>query len=247
MENPTYIALSRLDTQQRTMDVIANNIANANTAGFRASRTVFNDYLSQQHGVQAPPGAKTLSYTQDRATYLDRTEGSFTKTDNPLDMAIGGDGFFTVQTPNGMRLTRCGEFGLLADGRIADSAGNLLLDNAGSPMQVAPGDTDIRLAADGTMTTENGRVGTVGVVTVADSNRLVAEGGKMFRADTDTTAAAAPKLVQGMIENSNVQPMTELTRMLQTQRDFQFVSQFVDSEAERQQGAIDKLTQSAGA
>jgi flagellar basal-body rod protein FlgF len=247
MENPTYIALSRLDTQQRTMDVIANNIANANTAGFRAERTLFNDFLSKQTGVQTAPGAKTLSYVQDRATYLDQTEGTLTKTGNPLDLALGGSGFFTVQTPNGVRLTRAGQFGLLADGRIADPSGNLLLDNNGTPMQVAPGDTDIRVAADGTMTTENGRVGTVGVVTVADTNRLTAEGGKLFRADTATPPADAPKVVQGMIEDSNVQPMLELTRMLQTQRDFQFVSQFVDSEADRQQSAIDKLTSTTGA
>lgn len=245
MENSTYIALSRLDTQQRAMDVIANNIANANTDGFKAQRSLFSDYLSQQHGVAAPHGGASLAYTQDRATYLDRTEGSLSQTGNPLDLALTGSGFFTVSTPAGPRLTRSGRFGLMPDGRIADASGNLLLDTSGNPLQLSPSDTDIRVSGTGTISTRNGPAGQIGVVTVDDANQLVPEGGKLYRATT-TTAAPQPKVSQGVIESSNVQPIAELTRMMQTQRDFQFVSQFVESESQRQQAAIDKLVQTQG-
>lgn len=243
MENTTYIALSRLDTQQRAMDVIANNIANANTTGFKAQRTVFSDYLSQQRGVDAPAGGSTLAYTQDRATYLDRQDGSLTSTGNPLDMALSGPGFFTVSTAAGPRLTRSGRFGLLPDGKVGDASGNLLLDTMGNPLQLSPSDTQIRISGNGTISTENGAVGQVGVVTIDDANQLVPEGGTLYRATAGTTAATQTKVSQGMVEASNVQPITELTKMIQTQREFQFVSQFVESEGQRQQSAIDKIIQ----
>lgn len=246
MENTTYIALFRLDTQQRAMDVIANNIANANTDGFKAQRILFTDYLSKQHGVDAPTGGSTLSYTQDRATYLDQQDGSLSQTGNPLDMALTGPGFFTVSTAAGPRLTRSGRFGMLADGRIADAAGNLLLDTGGNPLQLSPSDTQIRIAGDGTISTENGPVGKLGVVTVDDTNQLMPEGGKLYRATAGTTPVALPKVTQGVVESSNVQPITELTRMMQTEKEFQFVSQFIESEGQRQQSAIDKIVPQQG-
>ncbi len=243
MENTTYIALSRLDTQQRTMDVIANNVANANTDGYKAQRTLFSDYLSRQQSVDAPRGGDVLAYTQDRATYLDQKDGSLTPTGNPLDVAISGSGFFTVSTSAGPRLTRSGRFELMPDGKVADASGNLLLDTSGNPLQLSPADTQIRIAGNGTVTTENGPVGQIAVVTVDDVNKLVPEGGKLYRADTTTTPASQPRLSQGMVEGSNVQPIAELSRMIQNQREFQFVSQFVESEAQRQQNAIDKIGQ----
>ena len=246
MENTTYIALSRLDTQQRTMDVIANNIANANTGGFKAQRVLFSDFLSQQHGVNAPAGGAVLHYTQDRATYLDRKDGSLTRTGNPLDVALSGPGFFTVSTPAGPRLTRSGTFGLMSDGHIADLSGNLVMDKNGNPLQLSPSDTDICISGNGTISTENGIVGQIGVVTVDDTNQLVPEGGTLYRATGATTPAAQPKVSQGTVEASNVQPINELTQMIQTQRNFQFVSQFVESENQRQQSAIDKIVQPQG-
>lgn len=245
MDNTTYIALSRLDTQQRAMDVIANNIANANTEGFKAQRVLFSDYLSQQHGVDAPRGGTALTYTQDRATYLDQSDGGLTQTGNSLDMALTGPGFFTVSTPSGTRLTRSGRFGLMPDGRISDAAGNLLLGSSGQPLQVSTSDTQIRISGNGTISTENGEVGQIGIVTVDDTRQLVPEGGKLLRATGTTTAMTQPKVTQGMIETSNVQPISELTRMIQTQRDFQFVTQFVESEGQRQQSAIDKIGQAS--
>ncbi len=243
MENPTYIALSKLEAQQRTMDVIAGNIANANTVGYRAERVLFSDFLVKQKDAHTAPGGKTLSFTQDRATYRDHSAGTLTQTGNPLDLALGSTGFFSVQTSNGVRLTRSGRFGLLADGTVADSSGNALLDTGGSPIQLPAGDSHIQIAADGTISAESGRIAQVGVVDVSDTNQLFPEGGKLFRSDLTPQPATKPRVVQGSLEESNVQPVTELTQMMQTEREFQFVSQFVSSEADRQQSAIDKITQ----
>ena len=243
MENPTYIALSRLDAQQRTMDVIASNLANANTAGYKTERVLFSDYLVSQKDTDVAPGGRVLAFTQDRATYRDHTAGSLTQTGNPLDLALGGNGFFSVQTPSGVRLTRSGSFALQADGTVVDSAGNSLLDSGGSPIQLPPGDSKIQIAADGTISGASGQIGKVGVVDVTDLNGLTPEGGKLFRSTVPPQPVAQPKIVQGAIESSNVQPISELTTMMQTERDFQFVTQFVQSENERQQNSIDKITQ----
>jgi flagellar basal-body rod protein FlgF len=246
MENPTYIALSRLDAQQRTMDVIAGNIANANTTGYKAERVLFSDFLVRQKNAQTAPGGDVLSFTQDRATYRDHSMGSLTQTGNPLDLALGGSGYFSVQTSNGVRLTRSGRFGLLADGTVADPSGNALLDSGGSPIQLPAGDSHIQVAADGTISGDSGQIAKVGVVDVSDVNQLFPEGGKLFRSALIPQPTAQPKIVQGAVEESNVQPITELTHMMQTERDFQFVSQFVQSEADRQQSTIDKITQMQG-
>jgi flagellar basal-body rod protein FlgF len=242
MENTTTIALSRLVAQQRALDVTATNLANAATPGYRAERTLFSDWLQREPAGTEPPGGRLVAYTQDRATYRDRQTGTLQHTANPLDIAITGQaGWFTVATAQGPRLTRAGHFALSATGAIVDEQGNALLDTTGKPLQTAPADTRISIAGDGTISSENGQIGRIGVVQPADEARLLAEGGRLYASGSPTTAVAAPKLLQGAIEDSNVQPIVELNRMMTDLREFQFTSQIVQAEADRQSGAIDKL------
>jgi flagellar basal-body rod protein FlgF len=242
MDNVSTIALSRLVAQVRTMDVTAANLANTGTPGYRAERVPFSDWLSRQRNV--PPGGGTIVYTQDRATYRDRQPGQITHTGNPLDLAIGGDGFFTVQGTAGPRLTRAGHFGLGTDGSVVDENGNGLLDTTGNKIQLAAADTNISVAGDGTISSQNGQVGRIGVVAVTDHTKLQAEGNRLLNATaTNTSPVPAPHLIQGGIEESNVQPIREVTRMMNDVRTFQMVSQFLQSESDRQQGAIEKITQ----
>ena len=242
MESPTYIALSRLMSQTRAMDVIAGNIANTNTPGYKAEHVQFSDWLLPTHDGLAATGERTIAFAQDRATWRDQSSGSLTQTGDPLDLAIGGEGFFSVQTPNGVRLTRAGRFTLQADGTVSDADGHALLDDHGAPVNLGSGSAHISIAGDGTITTEQGRAAKIGVVEPTDLNRLAAEGSHLFRADTQTVAVTKPGLIQGATESSNVSPMLEMTRMMQLGRDFQFVTQFVQAEGDRQQGAIDKLS-----
>ncbi|MBS0559513.1 MAG: flagellar basal-body rod protein FlgF [Proteobacteria bacterium] len=242
MDTPTAVALSRLTAQQRSLDVIANNLANLSTPGFKASRTLFSDWLSRQTGADVPRGGETIAYTQDRATYRDTQAGPLTHTGDPLDLAITGEGFFAVQTPNGTRLTRAGHFGLMADGAIANDAGDALLDANGRPIRLAPTDSVLTVAGDGTLSSENGQLAKIGVVAPSDTMRLVQEGGELLRDDGETPKqVASARIVQGAVEESNVQPVLELTRMMTALREFQFTSQLVQSEADRHQAAIDKL------
>lgn len=241
MELPTYVALSRLDAQSRAMDVVAHDIANASTPGFKATHALFSDWLCAQRAAAAPPGGRIVAFTQDRATYRDQGQGPITRTGNPFDLAIAGEGYFTVDTPRGPRLTRAGRFGPAADGTLADADGNPVLDTAGQPIRLGAGDTNVTITADGTVNADSGPLGKIGVVQPDDPNQLRAEGGRLLAADTPTQLVAAPAIVQGAVEDSNVQPIVEITRMMTLLREFQFASQFVQGESDRQQKAVDTL------
>jgi flagellar basal-body rod protein FlgF len=245
MQNITSIAASRLIAQQRALDVTADNIANAGTPGYKAVRMQFSDWLSRQSGAATPRGGATVAYTQDRATWRDFQAGPLTHTGNPLDIALTGSGYFTVSTAQGPKLTRAGRFGLLPDGTIADGTGNALLNANGQPIQLSPTDTQITIAGDGTISSENGQIAKVGVVEVGDPMQLQGVGGDKLTSGSATSQSTNPGLVQGSVEDSNVQPMQEMVRMMNDLREFQYVTQMVESEDQRQQSAIDKITQHA--
>jgi flagellar basal-body rod protein FlgF len=246
MDIVTSLAASRLIAQQRAMDVTANNIANANTPGYRTVRMQFSDYIDPRTGTATPPGGKPVAYMQDRATWRETQAGPLTHTGNPFDLALAGDGYFTVGTKNGPRLTRDGRFGTLPDGTLADGSGNPVLDTNGKPIQLPPTDTQVHIAGDGSVSTESGPAGKIGVVQPAGPNALKAEGGTNFAVDGATAPVAQPGIVQGAVEESNVQPVLEVTRMMNDVRQFQFVTQMVQAESDRQQNAIDKLLPASG-
>ncbi len=242
MDNSTSIALSRLMAQQRTMSVIANNIANANTPGYRAERMQFSDWLVREPAAGEPSGDRALVFTQDRATWREQRAGPLTRTGNPFDLALGNPAaWFTVQTPNGPRLTRAGHFMLSAGGQIVDPDGNALLDRNGQKLALSPADTRITVAGDGTISSESGQIGQIGFVEPSTEANMQAEGSRLYATPDPTRPAAAPQLVQGAVEESNVQPIAELTRMMDDLREFQFTTQFVQAEADRQSGAINKI------
>jgi flagellar basal-body rod protein FlgF len=240
MNIASLIVASRLVAQERAVGVTAMNLANLNTPGFQASRVQFSEWLNpQQHGA-ALPGEPKVAYTQDRATWRDTQQGSLTQTGNPFDLALRNGGYFTVDTARGPRLTRDGKFGPLPNGTIGDDAGNALLDVAGKPIQMAPGDTHITITSDGAVASENGQLGKIGVVKPADANKLQAEGSTLFRADTPTTQAPVPGVVQGVLEGSNVPPVLEVTRMMNDLRDYEFTTQLLSAEDDRIQSTIQK-------
>jgi flagellar basal-body rod protein FlgF len=241
MDITISLAASRLLAQQRAMDITANNIANANTPGFRTERVQFSDWIDEKSNVAGVPGGRGVVYTQDRATYRESQAGPLTHTANPFDLALTGDGYFTVDTKAGPRLTRDGRFGPMPDGTLADSSGNAVLDSNGKRIVLASTDTRVSIAGDGSVSSENGPLGKIGVVQPTDPMKMRAEGSTNFVADTPTTAVNAPGLVQGAIEGSNVQPVLEVTRMMDNERQFQFVTQFIQAEGDRQQQSIDKL------
>ncbi len=241
MDINSAIAASRLVAQQRAITVTGNNISNAATPGFKYERVQFADWLSRPTGVETPRGGAPIIYAQDRATWRDLQPGSLSQTGNTFDVALTGDGFFAVSTQRGVRLTRDGRFGLTPDGTLADSSGNPVLDANGQPLRMPTNAQQITIAGDGTISTDSGPVGKLGVVNPNDHGRLQAEGATLLNAPTGTTPIARPRIVQGALEDSNVQPVLELTHMLNDAKEFQFATQFLQAESDRQQAVIDKL------
>ena len=246
MELTSNVALSYLSAKQRALDVMAGNLANASTTGFKAERMLFSDWLAPQRGTDGSRGTKPVAFVQDRATWREEQEGTLQHTGNPLDLAISGTGYFTVDTPRGPRLTRAGRFAPQPDGTIANERGEALLDVAGQRIRVSAADVSLTVTADGSLSSENGPLGRIGVVQPQDPAKLQAEGSTVLRADTPTAPVATPKVVQGVLEDSNVQPILEMTRMMDGLRSFQMTAQMVEAEGQRMQSAIDKLSQQKG-
>ncbi|GBQ95060.1 flagellar basal-body rod protein FlgF [Gluconacetobacter liquefaciens] len=242
MDNTTYIALSRLDTLTRALDVTANNLANANTDGFKASRQLFSEYLVKQKGPNTLPGDKQESYTQDQATYRDQLQGPLKSTGNLTDFAINGEGYFTVRTTQGIRLTRNGQFHRRMDGTIVDGSGNPVLDNAGRNLVLQNEEDLLSVATDGSISTQTGVIGTIGLVTVDNPQTLMPEGHFLLRPTTQTHTVARPEIRQAMLESSNVNAVSEATRMVEIQRDYDLTFQLIQTESTRNMNAIDKIT-----
>lgn len=244
MESPGYIVLSRLVAAQRATAVTANNIANADTPGFRAYRAVFGTVLEQQSRAEAPQGGRDLAFVQDRATWRETSAAPLQRTGNPLDLALTDpEAYFAVQTPRGERYTRAGRFTLDGGGGVVDADGNPLLGVGGQPLQIDPGTTRFDIRADGAVVTENGEAGRVRAVRFGDQQQLRAEGDRNFLAPPEMPPEPVerPGVIQGATEASNVRPVLELTRLTEDMRNFQFVAQMVEREGERLGSAVDRI------
>ncbi len=239
MENALFIALSHQTTLRRQMDVIANNVANASTPAFKADRMLFVEEL-----VTTGDGQQ-LTFVQDMGVARDTTEGSFTKTGNALDLAIHGGGYFVVETPFGDRFTQNGRFSLDADGRLVTSRGDPVSAEGGGPIILPLDARDIQVAPDGTVSTEIGIVGRLDLVRFEDEQALYKEGNSLYATDLAPQAAPNASILQGMVEESNVEPIIEITTMILALRAYQAAQRIIDSEQELQTETIATLTETA--
>ncbi len=237
MENASLVALSKQMVLRRQMDLIANNIANANTDGFKAERMLFATYL-QPIGPQG-----TAAFVQDIAVAHDLREGDIATTGNPLDIAIKGEGFLPVDTTDGVRYTRGGHFRLDKDGVIVTSNGHPLLGDDGFPIIAAPGDTDIAISPDGVVTAEGGiEIGRLAVVTFDNLYALTRVAGGLYRTDQTPIPADRAEIVQGAVERSNVEPVVEMTRMIALLRSYQSTQRLIQQQDQLRQRAIGVLS-----
>jgi flagellar basal-body rod protein FlgF len=237
MENTLYIALSRQMVMDRHMEVIANNIANMSTPGFKGEQMLFVEYLGQMDT------GETISYVQDLAVVRDIGEGAFEKTGNSLDVAIHGNGWFVVDTPDGQRYTRNGHFALDQLGQIVTPEGHPVLNTQGTPIRILKEDTVVEIAADGSIATNNGPRGQLNLVTFPDDQALKKASGSLYSSDVPGERALKAQAVQGMIEGSNVQPIIEVTNMIWALRSYQSAQQLIEGDDGLLRRAIDTLTQ----
>ncbi len=236
MDNPSSVALSGELSRMRQMEVLANNIANLSTVGFKGEQVMFAEVLA------ASPSGAPISYVQDRGTVRDWSQGPLTKTDNPLDVALQGAGFLEVETGAGIRYTRDGRLKLDANGQLVTLDGEPVLGEGDRPIAVPPGTASITIGPDGTIGGRNGTIGRIAIVNFSQPQDLVAESSGCY-ATTDAPVAAPPatRLMQGMVEEANVKPVLELTRLMAAARAVEAHKTFQDGEADRRKDAIERL------
>ncbi|MGB7240836.1 MAG: flagellar hook-basal body complex protein [Sulfitobacter sp.] len=236
MDNAGYTTLTRQSGLMREMQIVANNIANAATTGFRQEGLIFSEY------VQPVAGQASLSMAQGNVGNTSYIQGALTQTGGTFDFAIEGDGFFLIETPNGERLTRSGAFTPNADGDLVTSDGYRVLDAGGAPLFAPPG-TDIGVSPDGTLSADGVPVGQMGLVSPIDSAGMIREDGVMFRADAGYEPAETAKVLQGFVEGSNVDAISQLARMIEVQRAYEMGQSFLEAEDERIRQALKSVSQ----
>jgi flagellar basal-body rod protein FlgF len=241
METTSYIALSRQGALRREMDTVAHNIANMNTSAFKGEKMMFVEHLVKSRDDQSVL-PKKLSFTRDVAQYRDLSEGPIKTTGNTLDVAIRGDGYFVVETPDGTpNYTRNGGFTMDSQGQLVTQSGNPVLSRGGAPIFLSPTDHNITISADGTLSTNNGQLGQLRVVRFDDPQKMQAEQAGLFSTDQAPQDVVRPSVLQGALEGSNIQPVIELSRMIEVHRAYDSVKTFIDSEDGRQKKMIDQL------
>ncbi len=242
MENALLIGLSRQVALGRELDVIANNMANVTTNGFKARSSRFREYLMPVASAESfPRPDRRLSYVIDAGTPLDIRSGAIEHTGNPLDVAIKGDAFLAVQTPAGERYTRNGALEIDAQGQLVTSDGHTVLGDNG-PITFTPQESGFEIAPDGTVTSNQGQRGRLRLVRFDNPQTLHNEGANLLSApNAGQPAGATSRLEPRAIERSNVRPVVEMSRLIEVNRSYSSVAGMVGRMDELRRTAISRL------
>ena len=232
MDLSGYTTLTRQSGLMSEMQTIANNIANASTTGFRQEGVIFSEYVV---GTDAGPSVSMARGDVRNTSFL---QGTLASTGSELDFGIEGDGFFLIETPNGERITRAGNFTLSPAGDLVTQDGYNVLDAGGGPIFIPPDATKIDVAGDGTISADGQLLGQLGLVQPQNPRDIFREGGVMFRPETPLDPVEEPRIVQGHLENSNVNTILQVSRMIEVQRAYELGQSFLDSENQRVRDAI---------
>lgn len=233
MSNAVYAALSRQHALNHELSIIANNVSNADTTGFRREESIFTEY------VRRLQNAPSISETRIGGSIIGQEQGDFVETGARLDFAIEGRGWFQVETPRGERLTRAGSFVLDPTGALTTPNGYRVSGEGGS-IQIPPGASRIVVAGDGAISADGALIGRIALFD-ADPATLAREGDSLFRAAADVTAITDAKVRQGFLESSNVNPVVELARLIEVQRAFEMSQQLAVDEDNRMRRAVEAL------
>ena len=241
MDNTMLIGLTRQLTLRRQMDVVANNIANANTQGFKAERMMLEPDTSMRARHQ--DGPNRARFVDEWAMGRDFSQGALTHTSRPLDLALQGDGFFMLETDAGERFTRDGAFTLSPQGELVAGDGARVLDAGGAPIILDPAAGQISIGETGIVTQNGQQIAQIGVVRFADQGVLNKTGDNRYVApeDAERVIEDLPQVKQGFLESSNVRPMLEITSMMEVSRAYASVSRMIKDTDELSRKAIDRL------
>jgi flagellar basal-body rod protein FlgF len=238
MDNTQYINLSHLTALRRQMDIVANNIANMSTTAYKGEKPLFSSFIDKAEN------GETINYVQDFGVVRNLKSGTITPTGNPLDIAINGEGYFQVQTKDGIRYTRAGNFSLDTSGQLTTRDGLLILDNLQNkkPISIPQGTKNITISQTGEVNADNTQVGSLAVVTFDNERDLKKLENGLYETTQQPKPVTRFELHQGMIEGSNVQPILEMAEMINVSRNYEQAQKFLDTEDQRQRKAVSTLS-----
>lgn len=241
MENSIYVGLSRATALEREMDTVSNNIANMDTNGFRAQYIMYKEQVEKPQGYTQP-----LSMVEDYGQYRSNKPGSFKSTGNPLDVALQGPGFLSVQGTGETLYTRDGHMTVNVNGQLVTSDGKTVLGSNGSPIDIPAGAKSVSVSENGTVQTENGPIAQLAVTEFSNINTLDPVGENTYRAvNASGVPGTQTTVVSGMLESSNVNPVAEMTHMINVSRAYEDVQRMMSDEHTRQTTMIDRLTKTS--
>ncbi|MEL6693076.1 MAG: flagellar hook-basal body complex protein [Pseudomonadota bacterium] len=226
MSNSIYTTLARQDGLLKEMQVVANNIANTNTSGYKTDRAIFAEYVMAT-GQETP----SLSMGGLAGHSFDLTQGTVKFTGGQFDLAIQGEGFFALETDNGQRLTRAGAFQISAEGELVTGDGAKVLNEGNSPIQIPPEAENVTIAGDGTISSAGQIIGQVGIFT--PTGQLQRETDTRFVADGGVQPVEGAAVLQGALEASNVSPVLEMARMIEVHRAYEAGQTLMEQEDQR--------------
>lgn len=237
MQDSLYVALSSQIALERRLDTVADNVANASTVGFRATGVKFEDVVSGS-------GSKSVSFASSGNTYLSGAHGAVTETGNPFDFAIQGDAWFAIDTPVGTVMTRDGRFSMNENGELMSIEGHPVLDAGGAPIQLDPRNGPPKAGADGSLRQGDQLVGAIGLYNFDPGQNFVRYGNSGIvpaRTPDPVTDRSDLGVAQGFLEESNVNPVLEMTRLIMVQRAFENTAALMRQTASSTDDAIKTL------
>lgn len=236
MDNAGYTTLTRQAGLLREMQTVANNLANLSTTGFRKEGVIFAEHIKALDGEQS-----SLSMATGNVRLTMQQQGTLTQTGGNFDFAIEGEGFFMIETPDGNQLTRAGSFTPNGEGELVTPDGYRLLDGGGSPIFIPPDARSIAVSADGTLSADGLPQTQIGLYLPADPIDLTRQNGVRFSVKGDVVPAENSAILQGFVEDSNVNPVIEVARMIEVQHAYELGQSFMDKEDERIRGVLSTL------
>jgi len=241
MENAMVVGLSRQMTLRRELSIIANNLANMTTAGFKVERMLLGQSPGKTSSHQ--DGPSKINFVQDLGVARDFSDGVMETTGRPLDVALVGHGFFVIETPQGERYTKNGRFTVDATGTLSTADGMMVLDDTDSPILLDAYGEAPRIDAKGVITVNNVEIGRLKIVGFSSLSDLSKDGSGRYRAseNAEILNIETPQVMQGFLERSNVVPILEMSRMIRVTRAYQSVSNMLKTEEDTTRQAIQRL------
>lgn len=236
MPTSVYASLGRQEGLMREMEVVANNLANSSTVGYKSDRAIFSEFI-----VSGGRDAPSVSMGGVGGHAFDLTQSSLTFTGSDFDLALQGEGYFVVQTDAGDRLTRAGHLQISVDNELIDSNGNAILGPGGNSINVPPAAENLSIGSDGSVSADGELIGQIGIVLPND--QMLRDSNTYFSAPNGFTPTEGATVIQGALEQSNVSPVLEVSRMIEVQRAYEAGQAMMEREDQRLSQVITAVRQ----